>query len=233
MPRTGPGAKLLLLALIVVAGWLAVTATPLREYGGLPGLVATLRHAWWAPFAFVAGSTLAIALGFSGLVLTLAGGVVFGFGWGAILNTLSANLGATAAFWLARRLGRNGLETLLGSRLAGIDRICRQSGFGWLLRLRFIPVVPFNLLNFASGLTSIPWRTYAIATALGILPATLVYTFFADAILAGSREATRAALARVLVAGVLLVVLSFIPALARWAGWVTPDHQQPSDRPAA
>jgi uncharacterized membrane protein YdjX (TVP38/TMEM64 family) len=218
MPRAGPWAKLLLLVLIVATGWLAVWAS-----GGLSALVATLREAWWAPFAFVAGYTLAIGLGFSGLVLTLAGGAVFGFGWGSLLNTLGANLGATAAFWLARSLGREGLHALLGGRFAGIDRITHQSGFAWLLRLRLIPIVPFNLLNFASGLTAIPWRTYVAATALGILPGTLVYTFFADAILSGSREATHTAFVRVLVAGALLVVLSFMPMLAKRTGWVTTD----------
>jgi len=227
MSRARPWVKLLLLALIVVAGWLAVRATPLRAYaagGGLAPLVATLRQAWWAPFAFVAGYTLAIAFGFSGLVLTLAGGAVFGFWWGSFLNTLGANFGATAAFWLARRLGREGLQALLGSRLAGVDRMTSQSGFVWLLRLRLIPVVPFNLLNFASGLTAMSWRTFATATALGILPGTLVYTFFADAVLSGSGEATHTAFMRVLVAGALLILLSFLPTLARRAGWIPADH---------
>lgn len=223
----GLWAKLLVLVLIVVAGWVAVRATPLRAYvtrDGLAALIDTLRQAWWAPFAFVTGYTVTIAFGFSGLVLTLAGGAVFGFWWGSLLNTLGANLGATAAFWLARWLGRDGLQALLGSRLAGIDRITHQSGFAWLLRLRLIPIVPFNLLNFASGLTVIPWRTYAAATALGTVPGTLVYTFFADAILSGSREATHTAFVRVLVAGALLVLLSFIPTLAKRAGWLPTDH---------
>jgi uncharacterized membrane protein YdjX (TVP38/TMEM64 family) len=216
-----------LLGLIVAAGWLAARATPLRGYltsGGLSVLVATLRDAWWSPFAFVAGYTLAIAVGFSGLALTLAGGAVFGFWWGALVNTLGANLGATAAFWLARWLGRDGLNAWLGGRLAGIDRVTQQSGVAWLLRLRLIPIVPFNLLNFASGLTAMPWPAYVVATALGIVPGTLVYTFFADAILGGSREATHAAFVRVLVAGALLVLLTFAPTLARRAGWVIVNH---------
>lgn len=227
MARAAPRIRLLLLVLIVIAGGLALRATSLRGYGAIDGinaLVAGLRQAWWARFAFVAGYALAIAFGFSGLVLTLTGGAVFGFWWGTLLNSLGANVGATLAFLLARWLGRDGLEALVGSRLAGIDRITHQSGFAWLLRLRLIPIVPFNLLNFASGLTALPWRTYAAATALGILPATLVYTFFADAILSGSREATRAAFLRVLVAGALLVLLSFTPALAKRAGSVTTDH---------
>jgi uncharacterized membrane protein YdjX (TVP38/TMEM64 family) len=216
-----------LLVVIVAAGWAAVRATPLREYmtrGGLAALIETLRQAWWAPFAFVAGYALAIAFGFSGLALTLAGGAVFGFSWGALLNTLGANLGATAAFWLARWLGRDGLHALLGGRLAGIDRIIHQSGFGWLLRLRLIPIVPFNLLNFASGLSVIPWRTYGAATALGILPGTLVYTFFADAILSGSRQATHDAFVRVAIAGALLVLLTLTPTLAKLAGWLPAEH---------
>lgn len=225
-PRGGLWIKLLLLVVIVAAVWVIVRTTPLRGYltrEGVAALVTTLRQAWWAPLAFVAGYALAIAVGFSGLVLTLAGGAVFGFWWGVLLNTLGANLGATVAFWLARRLGRDGLLALLGGRLAAIDRISHQSGFAWLLRLRLIPIVPFNLLNFASGLTAVPWRTYAAATALGILPGTLVYTFFADAILSGSREATRTAFVRVLVAGMLLVLISFAPMLARRAGWLAAD----------
>jgi len=165
-------------------------------------------------------------------VLTLLGGAVFGFWWGALLNSLGANLGASAAFWLARRLGREGLRAWLGDRLASVDRLTEHAGFAWLLRLRLIPVVPFNLLNFASGLTALPWTTYAGATALGIVPGTLVYTYFADALLQGSRDATRAAFLRVAVAGVLLVLLSFAPALARRLG-ALPERltARPPDRP--
>lgn len=222
--RTRAGFKLLLLVALLAGGWFLVRAI------SLTALIATLRHAWWAGPAFVGIYTVAAALNFSGLALTLLGGVVFGFWWGAFFNTLGANLGATAAFWLARRLGRDGLQPFFGDRLAGLDRLTQQSGFAWLLRLRLIPVVPFNLLNLASGLTALPWRTYAAATALGILPGTLVYTFFADAILAGSRDATRGAYVRVLIAGGLLVLLSFAPTLARRAGW-TVALPKPPNRP--
>ncbi len=115
------------------------------------------------------------------------------------------------------------LRGLLGHRLGSLDQLTEQSGFAWLLRLRLIPVVPFNLLNFASGLTALRWRSFAVATAVGILPGTLVYTFFADAILEGSREATRGAFVRVAIAGGLLVLLSFAPALARRLG-ALPDR---------
>src|SRR5207247_702775 len=153
----GRGAGELIMELAL--GWL----TP----RGIEQLLAALREPWWAPLAFVAAYTIAAALDFSGLVLTLVGGAVFGFWWGALLNLLGANLGASAAFWVARLLGREGLHALLGDRLsAGLDRLAHQAGFAWLLRLRLIPIVPFNLRNFASGLTALPWRTYAAATAI-------------------------------------------------------------------
>lgn len=211
------------LLVILAAAWVAVRATPAREYltpAGVARLVDAVRATWWTPIAFVAAYVLACVFAFSGAVLTLAGGALFGFWWGSLLNTLGANLGASAAFWVARRLGREGVQGLLGSRLEGLDRLAQRSGFAWLLRLRLIPVVPFNLLNFGSGLTAMPWRDYALATVVGILPGTLVYTFFATALLEGSREASREALLRVVVAGGLLVVLSFVPAIARRFGWL-------------
>src|SRR5438034_1052586 len=124
--------------------------------------------------------------------------------------------------------GRAAPHARWGDRLsAGLDRLAHQAGFAWLLRLRLIPIVPFNLLNFASGLTALPWRTYAAATAIGVIPATLVYTFFADALLSGSREAGHRVFVRLLIAGALLVLLSFVPTIARKLGFTV----QPSDRP--
>jgi uncharacterized membrane protein YdjX (TVP38/TMEM64 family) len=80
-------------------------------------------------------------------------------------------------------------------------------------------VVPFNLLNLAAGLAGMPWRTFTAATALGIVPGTVIYTFFADAIVTGTAGASRAAFTRLLVAGGLLLLLTFAPAAARRLGW--------------
>ena len=230
-PRVKALLKLLVLIALLAAAAYAVRASPLRDAftpQGASRWLTTLRELRWAPVAFVAVYTIAAALDFSGLVLTLAGGALFGFWRGALLNLIGANLGASAAFGIARLLGRDGLQALLGSRLAGLDRLAQQAGFAWLLRVRLIPVIPFNIVNFAAGLTAMPWRTYAAATALGIVPGTLVYTFFADAMLSGSREASRGALVRVLIAGALLVLLSFTPTLVRRF----PGRAGPADRPA-
>ena len=213
-PRTRGALKLVALLALLALAWFAFRHVPARE------LLTALRGTWWGPLAFVALYGVLSAFNFSGLVLTLAGGALFGFWWGALFNTLGANLGATGAFWLARALGREGLRTLVGDRFSAIDRLAEAGGPMWLLRLRLIPVVPFNLLNLAAGVSAMPWRPFAAATAIGILPGTLVYTYFADAIVAGVSGGSRTALVRVLVAGGVLVALSFLPAVARRLRWV-------------
>jgi uncharacterized membrane protein YdjX (TVP38/TMEM64 family) len=221
LSRRARGAlKLLALVALVSGGIVGLRATghgPLFTVEGVGRLVEVLRQSPWAPLVFVALYVVATALDFSGAVLTLAGGAVFGFGWGAVLNTIGANVGASAAFWVARRLGREGVRQLLGAHLARLDRVSAEQGFAWLLRLRLIPVVPFNLLNVAAGLTAMPWRTFAAATAIGIVPGTLIYTFFADALLSAgaSHEGAQATITRLTVALVALVILSLVPVIAR------------------
>ena len=217
--------KLLALVVVLAGGVLGLRAAGLGGLftaDGAGRLVELLRQSWWAPLAFVALYVVATALDFSGAVLTLAGGAVFGFVWGAVLNTIGANLGASAAFWVTRRLGREGLQAFLGARLRALDRVSAEQGFAWLLRLRLIPVVPFNLLNIAAGLTAMPWRTFAAATAIGILPATLIYTYFADALLSAgvSHEEALTKIARLSVALLALVLASLVPTVARRLGWL-------------
>lgn len=209
-PRTRAAAKLVLLAVVLgAAAWFAVRSATTPE--DVAAYLTAIRGSAWAPVLFVVGYAVLSTLEFSGAVLTLAGGAVFGFGWGAVLNTLGANLGASGAFWLARALGRDGVRALLGNRLAALDRLTEAQGFVWLLRLRLIPVVPFNLLNLAAGMTRMSWPTFAAATAIGILPGTLVYTWFADGVVAGIREASRGALLRTALAGGALLLLTFMP----------------------
>ncbi len=159
------------------------------------------------------------ALGLPGSVVTIVGGVVFGFGWGALYNLVGANIGANAAFGLARMLGRDGVERIAGKRIQGLNNAMLRHGLIGLLALRLIPLVPFNALNFGSGLTRLRWREYIIATMVGILPGTLVYTFFADALVGGSLEASPAATVGVWIAGAMLLVLSLLPFIARRLGF--------------
>jgi uncharacterized membrane protein YdjX (TVP38/TMEM64 family) len=189
---------------------------------GIVGVLETARGSVWAPLAYVAIYTIATALALPGSILTIAGGAVFGFWGGSLLTTIGANLGASAAFGLSRMLGREGVERFAGRRLKGIDSATEQHGFLGLLVLRLIPLVPFNALNFGSGLTAIKWRDYILATLIGIVPGTLVYTFFADALVQGSTQAGAAARTRLWIAAALFLLLSVVPLVARKLGMRSP-----------
>jgi uncharacterized membrane protein YdjX (TVP38/TMEM64 family) len=168
---------------------------------------------WWVGPAYAAAYAVLVAFALPASALTLMGGAAFGLLRGVLWVTVGANLGASLAFVVARRLGRTALQGFFGQRLAAFDRITGAAGFQGLLTLRLLPLAPFNLLNYAAGLTAIPWRDYVFATAIGILPGTVVYVFFADALLSGSTEASHRAYGRVFLAGGLLVAFSL---LSKW-----------------
>ena len=215
--------KLLLLVLLIAAAWLTARATGVFDALDPAQIAEQVRRARavaWAPAAFVLVYAAVAALGLPATPLTLAGGALFGPWWGTALNWLAATIGATGAYLLARLLGRDAVQSLLGARADLLAPFVGASAFAGMLRLRLLPLVPFNALNFGAGAAGVRPAPFVAATAIGIVPGTAVYTYFADALLAGVEGAREAAYMRVAVAGTLLVALSFAPALARRAGWV-------------
>ncbi|MEX2180889.1 MAG: DUF547 domain-containing protein [Gemmatimonadaceae bacterium] len=215
--------RLALLVLVLVAAWVIARQLGWLEYADRSQIGALVERIRGLPLAapiFVLAYAAAATLGLPGTPLTLAGGAIFGFAGGTVLNWMGATLGATGAFFLARMLGRDSVRALLGRNAAALDRVVGSGAFGTLVRLRLIPIVPFNALNFGSGLAGVRPATYVASTALGIIPGTAVYTYFADALLAGVEGAREQAFQQVLVAGVLLVLLSLVPAIARRFGWI-------------
>jgi uncharacterized membrane protein YdjX (TVP38/TMEM64 family) len=206
-----------LLALLAAIVTLAVASGAFERFD--PATVAErirdLRDVPAAPVIFVAAYALLVMLALPGSSLTLAGGAVFGFATGSLLNWLGATIGAAGAYAIGRGLGRDAVRSLLGRRASAFDRLVADHGFLAMLRLRLIPLVPFNALNFSAGLAGVSARDYLIATAVGIIPGTLVYTYFADALLSGATEAHRDAQLRLGIAAALLIALSFAPALVR------------------
>jgi uncharacterized membrane protein YdjX (TVP38/TMEM64 family) len=213
--------RLMLLAALLLAAWLVARATGVLEVlqlDQLPSFIREARTVAWAAPAFVLAYGVIASMGLPATPLTLAGGALFGPWGGTLFNWLGATLGATGAYLLARTLGRDAVRSLLGSRAGALDALAGEQAFGSLLRLRLLPIVPFNALNFGAGLAGVRPGPYVLATALGIVPGTAVYTYFADALLAGVDGAREAALVRVAVGGGLLVLLSFLPSLAKRVG---------------
>lgn len=213
---TGTVLKLVALAAIVGGAFLYARAHGLARYHDPVALAQAVRGLRERPHIvplFVAGYALAAAVGMPGSLLTLAGGAIFGFALGTPLNWLGASLGAVLAFLLARALGLGAVRRLLGARARTLEALAGEHGFRTLLRLRLIPAVPYNVLNFAAALAGVSLRDYVLATVVGTLPIVAVYTWFADSLVSGAAGAERNALVHLFIAGGILVLVTFIPAL--------------------
>ena len=207
----------ILASVLALAGFAAyrLGIFELRDPERLAAALRRVRDVPALPVMFVLAYALASTFGVPGTAFTLAGGAIFGTVFGSLLNWAGATISALGAYTLARRLGSGAVRGILGRHARTLDALGERAGFGTLFRLRLIPVVPFNALNFAAGLAPVPFRSYALSTALGIIPGTVIYTYFADSLIAGVMGARNKALLHVAVAGALLIALSFGPALVR------------------
>ena len=135
-------------------------------YAESPWLV---RGAYFAVYVAVA----ALSLPGAGL-LTLAGGAIFGLGWGLLIVSFASSIGATLSFWMARFVLRDMVQARFGQRLAEINRGVERDGALYLLSLRLVFVVPFFVINLAMGLTTIRAWTFYWVSQVGMLAGTAV-----------------------------------------------------------
>ncbi len=137
----------------------------------------------WGPLVFIIGYALATVLFIPGSLLTLAAGAIFGLARGTLYVFVGASIGSALAFLVARYLARSSIEHRLENRprFAAIDKAVAREGRKIVFLLRLSPVFPYNLLNYALGLTSVTFRDYAIAS-FGMLPGTFLYVYYGKAI---------------------------------------------------
>ena len=167
------------------------------------------------PLLFVAVYGLTASFGVPPVVMTLAGGAVFGTVFGVLYSWIGAFAGALGGYALARWLGGNAIRQLLGPHSRKLDSLLGHGTFIAIFRLRVNPVVPYNALNFASGLSKVPLRPYTFASLAGVLPAIFVYAYFADAVIAGATGARERAFWHIAIAGIVIIFLSFGPGMWR------------------
>jgi pyruvate/2-oxoglutarate dehydrogenase complex dihydrolipoamide dehydrogenase (E3) component/uncharacterized membrane protein YdjX (TVP38/TMEM64 family) len=146
------------------------------------------------------------------LVLTLAGGALFGVGWGVVLVSFASSLGATLAMMTSRFLLRDFVQQRLGSKLQSINEGIEKQGAFYLFTLRLVPVVPFFVVNLGMGLTPIGVWTFYWVSQVGMLAGTLIY------VNAGTHLAQLESLSGIASPGLLIsfVLLGIFPWLARF-----------------
>ena len=135
----------------------------------------------WGVLASIGLMILHSFVPFPAEFLAIANGMFFGPFWGTVITWIGAMLGAVLAFGVARVLGRPFVETMVARKNWHIlDKWTATRGWQVLLLSRFIPVIAFNLINYAAGLTRISWWTFVWATGIGILPLTTLMVVMGD-----------------------------------------------------
>jgi len=180
--RISLAARVVVLLLLAAGALAALWFLPVRHY-----LVAVLE--WtrglgaWGPVFVAVFYVVACILFLPGSALTLGAGFLFGVPVGLLCAWTGATVGACAAFLVGRTLARDWVARRVtgNAKFAAIDEAVGKEGFKIVFLLRLSPVFPFNLLNYALGLTKVSFKNYAIASMIGMLPGGLMYVYFGSA----------------------------------------------------
>ena len=166
------------------------------------------------PLLFMGLYALATVLFLPGAVITLAGGALFGPLWGTLWNLTGATVGAALAFLIARYLGADWVTRRAGPRMQRLNDGVAAEGWRFVAFVRLVPLFPFNLLNYALGLTRISFMTYLLASWVFMLPGAFAYTWLGHA----GREALSGGdglVRNVTIALSLLAAVALLPRLVR------------------
>ncbi len=212
---------LLILAVLAAGGAAAIAFRDQLDLAVVEAWLAGMGAE--APVVFVGLYALATVFFLPGSLLTLAGGALFGPLWGTFYNLAGATLGAGMAFLIARCLARGHgggkplaawIERKAGGRLQRLMEGIEGEGWRFVALVRLVPLLPFNVLNYALGLTRIKFGPYLLASGICMLPGAFAYTYLGYV----GREAavkSEGLVEKVLLALALLALVVFLPRLIR------------------
>lgn len=166
----------------------------------------------WAVIVFIAAYALAAVAFLPGLIFTITGGAVFGPVAGTVYSLIGATLGATLAFMAAKTVLGDWVAAKAGPRVNRLQQGIDREGWRFVALVRLVPLFPFNLLNYALGLTRIRLSVYAITSFIAMAPGALAYAWVGHAgreALAGQGNWVQPAL----IALALIALVAFIPRL--------------------
>ncbi|MDJ0555379.1 MAG: TVP38/TMEM64 family protein [Microcoleaceae cyanobacterium MO_207.B10] len=159
---------------------LCLIATAIAVYL-LDGLAPEQIKTWleqagfWAPIIYIIIYTIATILVLPSTPLNLTGGAIFGVWLGTFWTSLAAIIAAILAFYYSRNIGRKWISQKLAGHWEAMDAEMRQSGLFYMFAIRLLPIIPYGLVNFAAGLTSVSFKDYLLGTILGTVPGILPF----------------------------------------------------------
>jgi uncharacterized membrane protein YdjX (TVP38/TMEM64 family) len=204
------------LLLLLAAGVAAIYFSPLREHMNredIRAFVEHLRGLWYGPVIFVLIFAAACVVAVPASVFVLAAGLIWGWKLGGTYAMAGGLLGALASFFAGRFIGEGLLERFgrVGKLVA---RQVDHAGFRSLLVLRFIPGIPFAVLNYGAGVAGVRLLDFVLATALGMAPSVYVFAYCADALFNGTMTEGDA-VKRLVIVAALMIGLVLIPTLVK------------------
>ncbi|WP_337885998.1 TVP38/TMEM64 family protein [Fischerella thermalis] len=172
-----PKLKLVLLSCLAVSLIIAAKQLNIEEW--LQTSITWIESLGsWGAIAFIIIYNIATLLFIPGSLLTLKGGCLFGIVWGSIYVLIAATIGATFAFIIGRYLTRDWVCRQLEKhpKFKAIDQAVAKQGFKIVFLTRLSPIFPFNLLNYAFGITQVSLKDYILGS-IGMIPGTVMYVY--------------------------------------------------------
>ncbi|MBE9532042.1 MAG: TVP38/TMEM64 family protein, partial [Proteobacteria bacterium] len=202
--------------LIILLMLISIIAAAISAGPSLNGLSAQRLTAYieslgiLGPIVFILIFTVAPTLLLPALPLTIAAGILFGPFWGVVYVAIGSTSGATLAFLVARLVGRKWVKRRLKkSGLGSFDKRVKKDGWKIVAITRLVPLFPYNLLNYAFGLSGIDLKTYVVTSFIFMLPATVAYVTFSSSI----PDMAQGRLSWQLVAGLSLIIILSVATL--------------------
>jgi uncharacterized membrane protein YdjX (TVP38/TMEM64 family) len=205
-----------LIALVLVAAVAAVYFSPLRDHLNreeIRGFVAQLRGVWYGPIAFIAIFAVGCVFALPATIFVLAAGVIWGWAFGGTYSIIGGLIGAVASFYVGRFIGE-GMLTRFGRLGKIVGKQVDHAGFKSLLILRFVPGLPFPVLNYGAGVCGVKVSDFVAATLLGMAPSIYVFSYCADALFNGTMSEGEA-VRRLIIVAILMIGIVLIPGLLK------------------
>lgn len=177
--------KKIIIGILVVAVIAYVAFSGIIDINEIVAYIKGIGEHPLAPIIFIGFYTFGVVFALPGLPLTLLAGTIFGVWYGTLYVVIAANLGCQITFFISRYIGKDFVERFIkaDSFIAKISKQVEKNGMLIMLYLRLIPLFPFNLINYAMGLTPVSYKDYTLANLFGMLPGTFLYVYLSAAAL--------------------------------------------------
>lgn len=214
-----------IIKILIAVGIVAVVYLLLRHYGITDDirLENVPKIKTWvtsfgriAPLVYMGLYLVSTVFFLPGTPVTVLAGFIFGPLWGVFYASVASIISVSVAFLIARYVARDLVEGWVkdNAQFRKIDEQVEEQGWRILMFTRLVPIFPFNLQNYAYGLTSIRFSTFVVVSAIFMLPGTAVFVQFGGAFVSSEGDIWKTLL-YLGIAGVLMLVLSLIPKLLR------------------